>query len=250
MGYDMRFRKAAPDEAAAVAEAQKIFYAACGKRDALPKSERGTPNWERAKREGIDPTSEDAYDGMSPRYRAAADQVHAAYAAMNDAEKSYFRLNVFGMSRYCDLMARVGMTFDDPFERPEWPKPEDYGTDWEEIEHLEDREYYPDVTFNDEQLRRIVKYRDDRDRLLAWHGAEIPGIPEHKFSSNDGWIVLPAECEAAVRIWRQFTADQGEEKASAIVAEYLGDGDGRMDYWLKWITYLASAVRHEGFEVH
>ena len=89
MGYDMRFRKADPDEAAAVAEAQKIFRAACDARDALPDSERGRFNMERAKASG-DFDSEDNYDGQSPRYRAAADQVHAAYRAMNDAERSYF----------------------------------------------------------------------------------------------------------------------------------------------------------------
>lgn len=250
MGYDMRYRKADPDEAVAVRFAQDLFYAACAKRDELPKDERGTLNWERAKAKGIDPTSEDAFDGMTPRYRAAADQVHAAYAEMHAAEKSYFRLNMFGMARYCDLMARIGMTFTDPSERPEWPKPDDYGTSYEEIEQLECREDYPGVMFNDEQLRRIAKYREDCDKLLSWHGVEIPGIPDHKFSSNDGWIVLPAEAEAAVRIWRQFVADEGEEKAAAVVAEYLGDGDGRMDYWLKWIAYLASAVKHEGFEVH
>ena len=162
MGYDMRWCKADPDEAATVAEARQIFDAACGQRDALPKSERGTLNWERAEREGIDFTSEDAYDGMSPRYRAAADQVHAAYAAMRDAERSYFRLNMFGMGRYCDLMARIGMTFDDPSERPDWPEPEDHGTTYDEVEQVENREDYPDVMFADEQLRRIAAYRDAR----------------------------------------------------------------------------------------
>jgi hypothetical protein len=248
MGYDMRLRRADADEAAAVAAAQTIFNATCAARDALPKSERGVPNLERAKREGIDPTSEDAYDGMSPRYRAAADQVHAAYAAMRDAERSYFRLNMFGMGRYCDLMSRIGMTFDDPSDRPDWPEPEDYGTTYDEIEQVENREDYPDVMFADEQLRRIAAYRDARDRLLSWHGVEVPGIPDHKFSSNDGWIVLPAECEAAVRIWRQFVSDEGDEEAAVIIAGVLGDKG--MDYWLKWIAYLASAVNHGGFEVH
>ena len=244
----MRYRKADPDEAAAVKFASDIFYSACAKRDELPKSEKGVLNFERAKSEGIDWDSHEAYDGRSDRYRAAQDKVHEAMAEMRDAEKSYFRLNGFGMSRYCDLMDHVGMMFTDPSECPEWPKPDGYGTSYDDLEALESPEYYPDKQWNDEALRAAVAFTQAQDEVLSWHGAEIPGIPAHKFSSNDGWIVLPAECEAAVRIWRQFVAGEGEEKTAAVVAEYLGDGG--MDYWLKWIAYLAGAVRHEGFEVH
>ena len=67
MGYDMRFRKADPDEAAAVEFASKIFRKACDERDELPKSERGVLDFERAKREGLD--SHEAHVGRSARYR-------------------------------------------------------------------------------------------------------------------------------------------------------------------------------------
>jgi hypothetical protein len=248
MGYDMRWRKADPDEAAAAAEAQKIFNAACGKRDALPKSERGVPNLERAKRERIDLTSEDAYDGMSRRYRAAADQVHAAYAAMNDAERSYFRLNIHGMGRYRNLMEDLGMAFeDDP--QPPFPKPEDHGTSWEDIEAAEYPEDHAGFEWTDSRLVAALKHVEAANAVLAFHGkADTPGIPLHKFGSNDGWIVVPAECEAAVRIWRGFVATEGEDAALNYVANKLGEGN--VDYWLKWIAYLAGAARHDGFEVH
>jgi hypothetical protein len=261
MGYDMRFRKADPDEAAAVAEAQKIFRAACDVRDALPKSERGEFNMERAKREGIPWDSEDAYDGMSPRYRAAADQVHAAYRALNDAERSYFRLNISGMSWARGVMEQFGMAFLSPAEHPPWPEIEDYGIDWDDLEALEGPEYHPDFAWTDEKLRAACKYREERDAVLAWHGPEVPGIPLHKFGSNDGWIVLPAEAEAAVRIWKQKLDELGEDQAR--IAVVLGssrrgeaisanseDADAYWSLWLRWVAYLADSVRHDGFEVH
>lgn len=245
MGYDMRYRKKDEAEQAAVSAAADQFHAAVRERDALPEGEKGRFNMERAKELG-DWDSHEAFDGRSDCYRAAQDKVHALYEAMGDAEKSYFRLNMFGMSRYHGLMGHIGMTFEDPSERPEWPKPEAYGTDDDALEALESPEYCPDYTWTDEALRAALKFQEDQNKLLSWHGAEIPGIPDHKFSSNDGWIVLPAECEAAVRIWRQFVADEGEEAALAVVAEHVKD----TGYWLKWIEYLAGAVRRDGFEVH
>ncbi len=261
MGYDMRFRKADPDEAAAVEFASKIFRKACDERDELPKSERGVLDFERAKREGLDWDSHEAHVGRSARYRAAQDKVAAAMAAMRDAEKSYFRLNMSGMSWACRLMEQFGMMFTDPSERPEWPKPDAYGTSYDDLEALESPEYYPDKQWNDEALRAAVTYKQAQDEVLSWHGAEIPGIPEHKFSSNDGWIVLPAEAEAAVRIWKQAYDEMGEEAARVAVA--LGgarpgeaisrsaeDADAYWSLWLRWVAYLADSVRHDGFEVH
>lgn len=248
MGYDMRYRKADPDEAAAVEFAQMVFTAACNERDALPDGEKGRFNAERAKALG-DWDAHEAYDGRSERYRDAQDKVHAAYGSLRDAEKSYFRLNISGMSRYMDLMQKIGMAFEDPtFDSCQFPRPEEYGTDSEHGWALGAPEDYPDVTFTDEQALAATRYRGAVDKHLAWHGAEQPGIPLHKFSSNDGWLVLPAEADAAVRIWQQFVADQGEEAAANMVTNAVGD-DG-MDYWLKWISYLAGTVRHDGFEVH
>ena len=261
MGYDMRFRKADPGEAVAVEFAQGVFHKACDVRDELPKSEKGTMNWERAKASG-DYDSQDNYDGRSPRYRAAQDQVHAAYAAMMDAGRSCFRLNISGMGWARGVMEQLGMAFEDPTLPPNFPKPEEFGTDYDHADALESPEDYPDVYFTDEQTRAAVKYREAVNRHLEWHGIEIPGIPLHKFGSNDGWHVLPAEAEAAVRIWKQAYDEMGEEQARVSVA--LGgmerdcaldaEGNSTVDaywsQWLRWVAYLADSVRHEGFEVH
>jgi hypothetical protein len=261
MGYDMRFRKADDDEAAAVAEAQKIFRAACDARDALPREEAGQLNMERARASSRDLDSDENYDGRSPRWSAAQDQVHAAYKALNEAERSYFRLNISGMGWARGVMEQFGMAFHDPAEHPPWPEIEDYGITWDDLEALESPEYFPDFAWTDEKLRAACKYREDRDKVLAWHGPEVPGIPLHKFGSNDGWIVLPAEAEAAIRIWKQQLDELGEDKARVTVVlgssrrgtAISADSDEAVAYWslwLRWVAYLADSVRHDGFEVN
>lgn len=245
MGYDMRWRKAEAGEEAAVDALRAEWDAACNARDALPRSEAGVPVRARVAA-GASLDSDDAYEGRTPRWVAAQDQVRAASRAIREAEKSYFRLNIGGMGRYMRLMDRLGMVFeDDP--HPPFPEPEDFGTTWDDVYAAESPEEYPGHECTDGRLVAALKVKEASDAVLAFHGkADTPGIPEHKFSSNDGWIVLPVEAEAAVRIWREFVAAEGEEKALAVVREHVGD----TGYWLEWIAYLAGAVRHNGFEVH
>lgn len=245
MGYDMRWVKRDDSEIAEVEALRALFTAKCKVRNALPDGEKGTLNFERVKREGLDFESDEAWDGRTPAYRAAQAEVHAAYEAMGDAEKSYFRLNIFGMGRYRDLMERLGMAFeDDP--HPPFPEAEDYGVTWDDVSAAEYPEDYPDHEWTDGALVAALKVKEASDAVLRFHGrTDTPGIPLHKFGSNDGWHVLPAECEAAVRIWRKFVADEGEEAALNLVTNSVNGAS----YWLKWIEYLAGAARHGGFEV-
>ena len=156
----------------------------------------------------------------------------------------YFRLNIWGMGRYRDLMEKFGMVFeDDPC--PPFPEAEDYGVYWDDVYALKYPEAYPDHKWTDDRRTAAKKALEDTEAVLRFHGrTDTPGIPLHKFSSNDGWHVLPAECEAAVRAWQAAAAtDHGALEA---VTESSGDAD----YWLKWIGYLSAAARHGGFEVN
>jgi len=239
----MRWRKVEAGEKAAVDALRADFYAACEVRDALPRSEAG------AYRRGADDMdAHESFDGRTERYARAQDAVTAASREVDDAEHSYFRLNIHGMGRYRGLMEDLGMAFEDE-PHPPFPKPEDYGTNWEDIEAAEYPEDHAGYGWTDGRLVAALKHVDAVNAVLAFHGnADTPGIPLHKFGSNDGWIVVPAECEAAVRTWRDFVAAEGDEAALNYVSNKLGEG--RADYWLKWIAYLAGAARHDGFEVH
>jgi hypothetical protein len=164
-----------------------------------------------------------------------------------DGEDGYFRLNIFGMSRYCDFMAEFGMAFNDA-PHPVWPKTEDYGITDEDYWAVEEPEDYQDrlKTMTPETFAKVAEYQTAMTQVLTWHGvADTPGIPLHKFSTNDGWIVLPAECEAAVKAWQAYCNKHGEATALKRVGE-----PERQDYWKQWIAYLSAAAKHDGFEVH
>ena len=150
-----------------------------------------------------------------------------------DGDEFYFRLNIFGMSRYRSYMTERGMVFDAP-EHPPFPEVEAYAVTHDDVERVECPEYFQDdAPPGAETTEKVRRYLAALDDVLAWHGPEIPGIPVHKFGSNDGWIVLPAECAAAVSAARQYPPPEGAG-----------------DYWDEWIDYLDRASRADGFEVH
>jgi pimeloyl-ACP methyl ester carboxylesterase len=197
MGYDYHWCTAAGDTTE-YEEARKAFNAAVTERDAV---DRGSP--ERA---------------------AAQEKVDAAYDAMRADERDYFRLNLRGGSWVADVMLELGAAFEAPHElQPPWPQPEDYGTTY-------------DKAWDDEATDDATKkYREAHDRVLMWHGPEIPGIPVHKIAgSNDGWIVTPAEIAAALRIISTKTPEEilaaaGNARMAAIFTRWLAFLRGAME---------------------
>lgn len=123
------------------------------------------------------------------------------------AEPGYFRLNAWGMRWCLGEMAARHMIFD-AGRPPEFPDV----ADWEPMTDAD---------------RRAL------DEVLSWHGPEVPGIPAHKFGTNDGWIVTPAECEAALQL-----------------AEKWPPPAENPEVWKRWLDYLSRAREHQGFEVH
>ncbi|GGL01306.1 hypothetical protein Ppa06_69870 [Planomonospora parontospora subsp. parontospora] len=244
MGYDMYWRRVDDAEKEAVTKARALFMAAVEARDALPGEEAGVLNAERAKAHPAGYTADENYDGRSERYRQAQAAVVAASDTVDQVRKSYFRLNIFSMGRYRDAMYRLGMAFDDD-PRPDWPRANNYGITDEQVWAVESPEDYPEVyaAITSDMMSQILAYQQEHERVLSWHGkTDMPGIPLHKFGSNDGWVVLPAECEAAVRIWRKHHDEHGDVQIQAVLGEDLS-------YWLKWIDFLQGAITHDGFEV-
>jgi hypothetical protein len=243
MGYDMRWVEVDPQERAEVDTAHRRFYAACEVRDALPDVERGTKP---------DPDDWEAPNlDASERYKAAQQRVHAAYDAMSRAEKSYFRLNIGGMGRYCRAMVALGMAYDG--EHPAWPE---YPRGDEAFDRAYERigctdpipcEWHKDGhEIADAELAARAKEHHERvQEILRWHDGETPGIPLYKFGSNDGWHVLPAEAEAAVRIYAAFMKSGRVPSLPEHVRDVLAS-----EYWQGWIAYLTGSVSHGGFEVY
>lgn len=90
-------------------------------------------------------------------------------------------------------------------------------------------------------------YQSAVDHVLAFHGPDgAPGIPLHKLTSNDGWVVSPDEIAASLEQWEFRVIWDGEDEVTAVVAGRLED---RADRWDRWIEFLTGALTHDGFTV-
>lgn len=160
--------------------------------------------------------------------------VEDAMEAMYDADKSYFRLNIWGMGYCRNAMAEVGMMYwaAPELEFPDYdePKREDYGSEgsW---------------------VFAVSEYDEAHEKLcipVQKQGGGGRGIPSFKLSDNSGWWVTKEECQEAVDIWEEYQAanDPGNE-ASDETKEVLGYG-----WWPKWIEYLKRGAQNDGFRVY
>jgi hypothetical protein len=198
MGYDMyTVQEADADEKAAVQAAQ----AACSTLVSPWTLAEGTPE------------------------REAAEKAHReAFAAYDAAQKSYFRLNIWGMSVCAQWMDRLGMLTNEA--APEWPELAAYGLDdWPDSE---------DGDLSDADHRYLAA----QAAVIAYEPQPVTGIPAHKFGSNDGWLVTPAQCAAALSVWENAPAEHRE----AVEAE--------REWWPSWIAFLAHSQQRGGFRVH
>ncbi|WP_155054559.1 hypothetical protein [Streptomyces blattellae] len=155
--------------------------------------------------------------------------------AAEDGDASYFRLNIWGMSRYREIMHQLGMVATD-YARPPWPEKPD-SIVWDDVSAVR----YPDDYEGNQPVKpEAVTFAKTIDTHLAWHPDPPFGMALHKFGSNDGWLVTPEEIAAALEAYRAHSGDE----AKVIV------GADRLDYWLKWIAYLERAQHRGGFRVH
>lgn len=203
MGYDMYIVTADPGEEEAVAEARKLFDAACAKRDALTRG--------------------------SGEHQAAQAEVDTAYVALDAARRTYFRLNVWGMGIARESMYTLAM-LDVDASSPDWPEREDFGVDdqvWNAYDGDEPGEDAP------EGIRR---FHAAQEAALAAHPEPAVGICAFKLGSNDGWLVTPAELDAALAIYDKHATGGGNVPSH--------------EWWSEWIDYLRRAATRGGFRVH
>ena len=146
MGYDMTWNEVPEEITLAVDEAREKYYSL-----SATKSSGGTT--------------------------VAVDQevIDDAYQAMRDAQRDYFRLNIWGMSICRGLMFDFDMTYEsDATTSPSY-----------------DEDHYLD------------------DPALSSGVQDRPGIAIHKLCSNDGWLVTPVECIGAISQWRKWCQENG-----------------------------------------
>lgn len=218
MGYDMSTRGTIPGEAEALAALNGPYTAALAARDAR-MALIGREAAQGSYQEGIDADKflwGGTFANADPEYAAAQAEVMRLSDEQDKARRSYFRLNVWGMARYRDVMEAVGMGFW--AEHPAWPDAEEFGFTtrehgWAAQEVMRegngDLAYdhgYEGVTVTEDDLEKAKRWQAAVDNVRSAHPAEIPGIPLVKFTSNDGWVVTPAECRSALELFGRFIA--------------------------------------------
>jgi hypothetical protein len=256
VGYDFRtVQPMTAVETAAYNETSKTFFAAVKVRDSLPKEESGQFDVKRAQEEkGLDWEAHELYPGRTQRYIEAQDAVNDAYEALIAADRTTFRLNIGGMGRYHTAMGLLGMLQTRSIDQtpPEWPESDTIGDDdWEavyaEIDNrliaLSGGQQATDTTL---PVRKTISdYADAMIRKLTWTPTPVTGIYSECFSSNDGWVVSPAQIDAALTTYRTHT---GETVKAAL--EKAGISEQGRDYWLKWLGFLQYAMNQGGFRVN
>jgi hypothetical protein len=216
-------------------------------RDALPEEERG-----RATREELMHFDYEAPANASERYRQAQRVSHEAYEAAQAIRQNYFRLNIFAMGHYVDVMRTFDMVVDVPEEHryphAPWKNEPNESELWDIYYEWENGEF----TDGDVVDRwKFVEYSHELEAYLASSSDSAKNrIPTYKFGTNDGWIVTPVECRAAVERARSYTDDEVRAAFSAVhrnaTVERLNEA---LSYWHKWIKFIEGAAEHEGFEV-
>ncbi|MEU3877810.1 hypothetical protein [Streptomyces sp. NPDC029704] len=261
MGYDMHIHGPMTDEEeAAYRKAHEAYDAAVRERDELPAA---LPEYQEAKgvleavwarQEGdeevpsgvLAKTAAEAWQVMRdlershPGYPAAQQKVDAAYEALQDADISYFRLNIHDMGVYRTIMDKMGMLVTD-YDLPDFPELPD-GVTWKDVDAAEE-EPTPGAADGLPVKAAAAVYAKELNAHLAWHPEPASGIAAHKLGSNSGWLVTPDEIEAALASYRTHSALQ--------VMTLLGSalGDDNHSYWTEWITYLERARVRGGFTV-
>lgn len=230
MGYDMRTQIKPEGEERAVEKASAAFWRAVKARD------------------------------VHPRGSAAADvaqiEVERTSRIMYDTERSYYRLNITGMSMWYRAIFTLGMVYDHA-EDHSWPDYSDLSeTAQAVIEALDEDDpigylakNYPEVSAveGDTDWTQALAYHDRLIALLKHHPEGGSTIPAHKFGSNDGWWVTPAECLEALAAWHARSDGERDDALSAAGIDIDDTDYARM--WKRWLEFLELAVHCDGFRV-
>ena len=225
MGYDMsQVQPMTAEEEAVLATKREAFNEAVKKRG-------------EARAKGIKHTGPDPVEVLTTDAKTTDPyqlEVERTSDELYDADKSYFRLNIWGMDYCRNAMAEIGMLY--------WAQPELDFPDYNEPK----RNAYGS---EDAWLRAVEEYEDEHEKQCIPAQKQSGGgrgIPSFKVSDNSGWWVTKEECQEAVDIWEEYQAanDPGNE-ASDETKEVLGYG-----WWPKWIEYLKRGAQTDGFRVY
>jgi hypothetical protein len=217
MGYDMHWVKKPAGEQEKVDKLREDMREIWSRTRAIPEPERGVG---------------DAWEALMKEADAKENEIR-------DTEKSYFRLNIWGMSYFVAAMEQLEMLYWSSDSEP-WP---DRTARTVELMDAVRNDLSFEATREEvKEAHAAIKYEAERLAAHPEPPKEYDGIPSHKFDSNNGWLVTPAEIHAALATYNNIPSDM----VDAVLEETKID----REIWDRWIAYLTGATEHGGFEVH
>lgn len=159
-----------------------------------------------------------------PELVAIENERQKAWEQFFEAEQSYFRLNIWGMSACREIMAEHDML---AYEQPE-------SATFENVSEFPGEDHFDDqgepLTGTGEAYKRVVQ-------RVREETSPQPGIPLWKLCSNDDWLVLPEEIHAALA------------KAPEAVTVIEDNEEVTVEWWPHWLRFLRGAAENGGFRV-
>lgn len=236
MGYDMHMVQPDPEVTRRTEVARAAFYAAANERDALVSSDLAR-NSDAARA---------IYD--TDEYKAAQQKVMDLSNAMSDTDTNYFRLNIWGMGTMREHLHELGMLAIHYADHPPFPDAADFGLDDETLDELGvwDLDRAERTTHADERVRKFFTANLE---TITWSPPDEPGIPVHKFGSNDGWVVTPRDCKGALAALEKAKQER-PDVVEKIRNAWRPEGEPTApSYFDAFVEFIRQAERTSGFEV-
>lgn len=289
MGYDIHAVNTDPEEESLKAELVEKINAAVKARESLPKGSKG--EWPRTEWRTHLESGGSFYDpppNATPEYRAAQAEVQRLVKLRDDADGSYFRLNIRGMAKMRDIMVGLDVARMD-YTGPDWPEFDKVLPCWlvEYIENTDLSVHDPSLRKGERVLHRrktraidpdewfgewrsdpkwrsddyvdpapdVVELFEAHEQTLqdtkAWRPDPLDDfrVPLHKLASNDGWLITPEECFYAGNTLRTVR-DAEPERYYTVLGAAGFDSVKAHALMNDWIAYLLRVSERGGCKVH
>lgn len=167
-----------------------------------------------------------------------------------DDDPGGFQMTSAGMGIMVEVMHKAGVLEFDTSE-PQWPWPTTV-LPAARAELLEEWVFMvenPEVEPTEEEKRLLMPVRDEIDRAKRCRSVQPGKVPAFKFSTNDGWIVVPQECLA---ITQGLKAAIERDGAVGFLPseEAIGLSEKEVKDWvLNWAAFNELAARHGGYSI-
>ncbi len=190
--------------------------------------------------------------GFNMRFVRPANCLPAWYQPSEPADPACYQLTFDGMFEVAAAMAAANL-LDEKVSAPRLPQWPPRGLSPQRSEQLQP--YLYDAAELDEVIepheRPLVTGFVDRFTTATGRRSKSPGrVPAYKFRSNDGWLVVPEECQVIADGLDAALVERRNELLRGLrVRGYSRTPKTLADLLVWWAQYNRMAADHGGYRV-